>query len=167
MTGNSMSSNLLYSSPILNTGAGGIPPAPPVRITQESLNMLINTCSDLVTNMSNLQKKMVSNEAREQERLNQLWANLSNAAQGKVPNSQGAPPSQGLPQTLLMQQSSQPRQPVPAMPQPTVTDLRGMLGLQEQAAAIQAALQQDTNNTVLQGSCNKQALKSGRDRVGG
>ena len=89
--------------------------------------MLINTCSDLVTNMSNLQKRMVSNEAREQERLNQSWANLSNAAQGKVPNSQGAPP----------------------------------------AAAIHAALQQDTNNTVLQGSCNKQALKYGRDRIGG
>ena len=42
-----------------------------------------------------------------------------------------------------------------------------MPGLHEQAAAIQAALQQDTNNTVLQRNCNKQSLKSGRDRIGG
>ena len=41
MTDNSMSSNLLSSSPVLNTGAGDIPPARPVRTTQESLNMLI------------------------------------------------------------------------------------------------------------------------------
>ena len=87
------------------------------------------------------------------------------AAQGKVPISQGAPSSRGLPQTLPMQQSSQPREPVPVLPQPTVTNLRGMPGLHKQAAAIQAALQQDTNNTVLQGSCNKQSLKSGRGRI--
>ena len=60
-----MSSNLLQSSPVLNTGAGGIPPAPPVRTTQESLNLLINTCSDLVTNMSQLKRRMDDNGAKE------------------------------------------------------------------------------------------------------
>ena len=81
-----MTGNLLQSSPVLNTGADGIPPAPPFRTTQESLNMLINTCSDLVTNMSNLQRRMDDNDAKEADRLNHLCANLSNTAQGKVAN---------------------------------------------------------------------------------
>ena len=102
---------------------------------------------------------MDNNDAKEQERHNQSWANLSNAAQGKVPATQGAPSSRGLPQTLPMQQSSHPQEPI--LPQP---ELRGMPGLVEQAAAIQAALQRDTNSTLLQGS--KQSLKSGRDRIG-
>ena len=46
-----------------------------------------------------------------------------------------------------------------------VAGLRGMLGLQEQAAAMQATLQQQLNNTLLQG--NKQSVKSGHDPIGG
>ena len=163
-SGNSVSSNLLQS-PILanNVRTSVVPPIQQVS-SDERLNMLINTCSDLVTNVAGLQARMEANEAREQDRLNQSWANLSNAAQGKVSAPKGAPSSRGLPQTLPFQQTSSPREPVlPQQTLPTVPELRAMPGLPEQAAAIQAALQRETNCTVLQGK----ALKSGRDRVGG
>ena len=105
---NSMYNSLLQSSPVANSGAGSIPPANKVRNTQESKNLLINTCSDLVTNMSQLQLWMDDNDAENADRLNKSWANLSNAARGKVTNfTQGAPPSWGLPQTLPVQQTSQ------------------------------------------------------------
>ena len=48
-----------------------------------------------------------------------------------------------------------------------VTVLPPMPGIQQQAAAIQATLQQQLNNTILQGNSHKLSVKSGSDSVGG
>ena len=166
-TGNSVPANLLASNPVLLNDACTVGKPPVQRVSTDArVNMLINTCSDLVTSMAGLQARMDENEAREQDRLNHSWANLSNAAHGKVSVPKGAPSSRGLPPTLPSQQTSSPREPVlPQQTVPTVPELRGTTGLAEQAAAIQAALQRDTNITMLQG--NKQSMKSGHDRIGG
>ena len=137
-TGNSVPANLLASSPVLLNDArtGGIPPVQRLS-TDARLNMLINMCSDLVISMAGLQARMDENEAREQDRLNQSWAYLSNAAQGKVSVPKEAPSSRGLPPTLPFQQTSSPQEPVlPQQTLPTVPELRGMTGLPEQAAAL-------------------------------
>ena len=53
--------NLLSSFPVLEC-LGAVQPAPPagkpVRSIQESLNLLANTCLDLVTNMAKLQSQV-------------------------------------------------------------------------------------------------------------
>ena len=141
------SSNLLVSSPVLERVTGPVPPVPPVRTIGESLNLLANTCSDLVTNMF-LQHKIDAIETEKEDRTNQSWANLSNAAQCRpIDIVQAAPPGLGLSKTLPLQQTSQPLQPITVLPPVTVADLREMPRLQQQAATMQVTLQQQNNVT--------------------
>ena len=66
-----LSSNLLSSSAVLEQVEGPVPPAPPVRTIEESLNLLANTCSDLVTNMSMLQRQIDVIDTEKEDRANQ------------------------------------------------------------------------------------------------
>ena len=72
---------MLASSPILERVTVPVPPA--TRTIGESLNLFANTCSDLMDNMSILQRRIDAMEMEKEDRANQSWADLSNAAQGK------------------------------------------------------------------------------------
>ena len=119
-----------------------VPPAinpVPIRTTEESLNLLANTCSNLAAGMARLQSRDDVIDSEKEDRANQSWANLTNMQGRVIDNVQEAPLSRGLPRILPLHQPSEPPQ-VPLQPV-TVTSLRVTHGLQEEAANMQGAMQ--------------------------
>lgn len=85
---------------------------------------------------------------KEDVRANESWANLSNAAQCRVSDNlvQWAAPSNGLTNTLSLQQ------PIPPVQLVTITELKETPSAKVQTAAKQTALQQEMDTSSLQGS---------------